>query len=196
MLDNPDLTDRELTLSHIHQPKETHKRGHYLALTFGTLLSSQGADALVPRPFRPSFEAISRLYTALRSSQTSGVCPAVDQAGGPVRSRSVQREQYTTRGALCRGATEGSVPTLDALVTRASASAEAGWGPDPCGHRVQRRPSRRASHRCRALRHRTSDGEAWGGLATRCRCPRRAPPSASRGIGAARHGAGGWEPDR
>src|SRR3954467_4080476 len=29
----------------INQPKETHKRGCYLALTFGTLLSSQGADA-------------------------------------------------------------------------------------------------------------------------------------------------------
>src|SRR3954447_26263820 len=38
----------------INQPKETHKRGCYLALTFGTLLSSQGADApkLQPRGLR------------------------------------------------------------------------------------------------------------------------------------------------
>src|SRR3954451_2069427 len=35
----------------IHQPKETHKRGCYLALTFGTLLSSQGADAQRTGPF-------------------------------------------------------------------------------------------------------------------------------------------------
>src|SRR3954471_12144662 len=34
----------------IHQPKETHKRGYYLALTFGTLLSSQGADAQKLQP--------------------------------------------------------------------------------------------------------------------------------------------------
>src|SRR3712207_3943927 len=38
--------NRELDALDIHQPKETHKKGAtYLALTFGTLLSSQRADA-------------------------------------------------------------------------------------------------------------------------------------------------------
>ncbi len=89
-----------------------------MALTFGTLLSSQGADALVVQPFRPSFEAVSPMYTALRSSQTSRACPAVDQAGGPVRSRSVQREQYTTLGAPCTGVRGGGRPPLVSPVAR------------------------------------------------------------------------------
>src|SRR5881628_3174927 len=48
--------NRELTNRGINQPKETHhtQKGHgreyYLALTFGTLLSSQGADARELRP--------------------------------------------------------------------------------------------------------------------------------------------------
>jgi hypothetical protein len=65
MLDNPDLTDRELTLSHIHQPKETHKRGYYLALTFGTLLSSQGADAQRLDPLGPRLWRLVPLYAVL-----------------------------------------------------------------------------------------------------------------------------------
>src|ERR687886_1773325 len=59
------------TLS-INLNQRNPQRGCYLALTFGTLLSSQGADALVLRPFQPSFEAVSPLYTVLRSSPTSG----------------------------------------------------------------------------------------------------------------------------
>jgi hypothetical protein len=58
----------------VNQPKETHKKGGstYLALTFGTLLSSQRADALVPRPCGPSFEAVTPLYTVLRNGWTAG----------------------------------------------------------------------------------------------------------------------------
>src|SRR5919206_348890 len=97
------------TLS-INPNQRNPQRGCYLALTFGTLLSSQGADALVLQPFRPSFEAVSPLYTVLRSSPTSGVRPAVSQACGPVCSRSVQEEQYTTSGALCRGVRGGGPP--------------------------------------------------------------------------------------
>src|SRR4051794_9192345 len=68
----------------IHQPKETHKKGVcYLALTFGTLLSSQGTDAHKTRPSRPSFAAVSPRYTEFRSSRTSGVRPAVSQALRP-----------------------------------------------------------------------------------------------------------------
>src|SRR3954447_11399617 len=67
----------------INQPKETHKRGCYLALTFGTLLSSQGADAHRFKPSRAPSMAVSPLYTGLRSSRTSGVRPAVSRASRP-----------------------------------------------------------------------------------------------------------------
>jgi hypothetical protein len=89
-----------------------------LALTFGTLLSSQGADALVLQPFRPSFETISPLYTALRNGRTSGARPAVDQAGGPVRSRSVQGERYTTLSAPRTGVRSGAALLSAGPVTR------------------------------------------------------------------------------
>src|SRR3712207_4125730 len=120
--------NRELALSISINPKKPTKRGCYLALTFGTLLSSQRADALVLQPFRPSFEAVSRLYTALRSGQTSGACPAVDQAGGPVRSRSVQGEQYTPSGARARGAEEGARPPRRPCRRDRRCSGERLWG--------------------------------------------------------------------
>src|SRR4051795_7356706 len=60
--ENRDLTDRD-----INQPKETHKRGCYLALTFGTLLSSQGADAPQPPASRPSSWAASLCGPARRA---------------------------------------------------------------------------------------------------------------------------------
>src|SRR4051794_31734454 len=61
-----------------------HGTGYYLALTFGTLLSSQGADAHDFQPISwPCFAAVSPLYTGLRSSRTSGVRPAVSQALRP-----------------------------------------------------------------------------------------------------------------
>ncbi|MGY2067150.1 hypothetical protein, partial [Blastococcus sp. SYSU DS0619] len=59
----------------INQPKESQPQphsgqgtGYYLALTFGTLLSSQGADAHETRPISwPSLEAVFSMYTELRS---------------------------------------------------------------------------------------------------------------------------------
>src|SRR4051794_29690912 len=61
-----------------------HDTGYYLALTFGTLLSSQGADAHDTRPIPwPSFAAVSPLYTELRSGRTSGARPAVSRASRP-----------------------------------------------------------------------------------------------------------------
>src|SRR3954471_15102101 len=57
----------------INQPKKPTKRGCYLALTFGTLLSSQGADAHETRPIPwPSFEAASLRYATFRGSQVPG----------------------------------------------------------------------------------------------------------------------------
>src|SRR3954452_13907986 len=110
---NPGREPRALTLSISINPKKPTKRGCYLALTFGTLLSSQGADALQLEPFGLSFEAVPAVYTGLRISQTAGVRLAVDQAGGPVRSRSVQEERYTTSRPPARGVLEGGAPARD-----------------------------------------------------------------------------------
>ena len=124
-----------------------------MALTFGTLLSSQGADALVVQPFRPSFEAVSPMYTALRSGQTSGACPAVDQAGGPVRSRSVQRERYTTLEAPCTGVRGGAVLLSSALSPGPAMSLAAAGKPLVRGRVVERRPHRLPSRRSRPASH-------------------------------------------
>src|SRR5918997_1481148 len=91
----------------VNQPKETHKGVTYLALTFGTLLSSQGADALVLQPF--GLRSRRYLHCTPRSAAV-GPRRSVrrfPRPCGPVRSRSVQREQYTTCGALCRGVRGG-----------------------------------------------------------------------------------------
>src|SRR3954468_2607819 len=51
-------------------PPKGHGTGYYLALTFGTLLSSQGADAHDTRPIPwPSIAAASLRYAALGGSQ-------------------------------------------------------------------------------------------------------------------------------
>src|SRR5919112_5425140 len=59
----------------------------------------------------PAFSAFVRggVPTVHRAPQRSdlGVLPAVSQACGPVRSRSVQEEQYTRPSALCRGVPGG-----------------------------------------------------------------------------------------
>src|SRR4051794_27091616 len=62
--ENRDLTDRD-----INQPKETHKKGlYYMALTFGTLLSSQGADA---QKLQPSGLRSRRLSIVRRCASVS-----------------------------------------------------------------------------------------------------------------------------
>src|ERR687894_1262786 len=48
----------------VNQPKETHKGVTCLALTFGTLLSSQGTDARDTRPAGPSIAAAVLRYAA------------------------------------------------------------------------------------------------------------------------------------
>ncbi len=162
-----------------------------MALTFGTLLSSQGADALVVQPFRPSFEAVSPMYTALRSSQTSRACPAVDQAGGPVRSRSVQREQYTTLGAPCTGVRRGGRPPLVSPVARTGDVLGERLGSRSSGDvwwNVVRTVSLPAVH---VLRHTEVGDEALP--SSRCRDDAGHPRRLSRRIRAPRHGArGGW----
>src|SRR3954454_15334211 len=71
------------------------QRGCYLALTFGTLLSSQGADAQQPDPFGFSSLATFPLYAA-----RGGVYPV----GSPRprgASAAQQERRYTTRRTLC-----------------------------------------------------------------------------------------------
>src|SRR3954467_9696748 len=79
--------NRELTLSTSINPKKPTKRGCYLALTFGTLLSSQGADAHKTRPSRPSFAAAFPRYAVPCESQARGLCPRAPRLG---RRHSVQ----------------------------------------------------------------------------------------------------------
>src|SRR3712207_4831426 len=87
--------NRELALD-VNQPKESppkphqgaRARGYYLALTFGTLLSSQGADAHGPRPCGRGPRRTSRCYTAHQ-----GVFHGPPEA--PRRgSRAAQRRSY------------------------------------------------------------------------------------------------------
>lgn len=114
----------------VNQPKETHKGVTCLALTFGTLLSSQGADALVLQPFGPSFEAICPLYTALRSGRTSGVRPAVSQAlrPGPF-SLGAGRTVHHPWGPL-QGGPRRRLPLGRCPLRRASVSVEPAVEPD------------------------------------------------------------------
>src|SRR4051794_28923457 len=91
--ENRDLTDRD-----INQPKETHKRGCYLALTFGTLLSSQGADAQQLDPF-----GFSSLATS-HGAPLAGVNTCVGSPRPGRASAAQQERRYTTRRALCTGA--------------------------------------------------------------------------------------------
>src|SRR4051812_18259845 len=86
--------NRELTLSiSINQrnPSRNHGpgTGYYLALTFGTLLSSQGADAHKPRPSGLRSRRLSMLRLAEHRSLPRGV----RSAGLPARS--AQRRHYT-----------------------------------------------------------------------------------------------------
>src|SRR4051795_8086730 len=64
-------------------------RGYYLALTFGTLLSSQGADAHEPRPSGLR----SRRLSMLRLAEYRSLPRGVRSAGLPARL--AQRRHYT-----------------------------------------------------------------------------------------------------
>src|SRR3712207_9078470 len=64
-------------------PKKPTKGVTCLALTFGTLLSSQGADARDTRPAGPSIAAAVPRYAALCIRQAAGPGPALsDRSGG------------------------------------------------------------------------------------------------------------------
>jgi hypothetical protein len=75
----------------------SHSTGYYLALTFGTLLSSQRADAqrLDPHGLRPWLDV--QHYAGFQLLPIRGAGPA----DLPVRA--AHGEQYTTPEDLCRG---------------------------------------------------------------------------------------------
>src|SRR5919112_2545292 len=91
--------NRELALSiSINQRNPSHDctsrgTGYYLALTFGTLLSSQGADAqeLNPSGHRPQLEV--QLYAGFQQHPTGG------WTGDPPGPRGAERKLRACRGA-------------------------------------------------------------------------------------------------
>src|SRR3954453_13257186 len=91
---NPGREPRALTLSISINPKKPTKRGCYLALTFGTLLSSQGADAPQPRP--RGLHRGRLLSVAPRGEPAHGAIPAATLR----RSRAAQRQSYVRPPAV------------------------------------------------------------------------------------------------
>src|SRR5918998_2505002 len=76
----------------IHQPKETHKGVIHLALTFGTLLSSQRADAQRLDPLGLRLWRLVPLYAVFGVLHPGGAPPR------PSRARPARRRPYTTPG--------------------------------------------------------------------------------------------------
>src|SRR3954467_11071583 len=102
--------NRELALSmsinqrNPHEPDGPHMGVCYLALTFGTLLSSQGADAHVPRPISwPFFVAVISTLHQVPQQSNAGFFRRFPRPCGPGRSRLVHGELYTPSEGVCRG---------------------------------------------------------------------------------------------
>src|SRR3712207_5688731 len=94
--------NRELDALDINQPKESQTRaspgtGYYLALTFGTLLSSQRADAQKTHPhgLRPWPDV--QHYAGFQRLPIRGAGPAT------LPGRAAQEEQYTPPEDPCTG---------------------------------------------------------------------------------------------
>src|SRR3712207_1643361 len=156
----PGREPRASTLD-IHQPKETHKKGaYYLALTFGTLLSFQGADALVLQPF------------GLRSRRYLDCTPrsAAVKPRGFVRrltrlaARSVLarcRENTTPPAAPSAGGSPVGLPSRSIALSPGDRRPPRSAGrPFLRGRRGQRRRARRASRIVGAPSRRAAEGGA------------------------------------
>src|SRR5688572_11505914 len=104
------ITGREPRAStlDINQPKESQPEpegpgtGYYLALTFGTLLSSQRADAQKPDPHGP------RSLAGCPTLRRFPVFPHPGPGPADLPVRAAHGEHYTTFGALCRGGSRGA----------------------------------------------------------------------------------------
>ena len=93
--------NRELDALDINQPKETHKGVHYMALTFGTLLSSQGADAQRLDPLGLRLWRLVPLYAVSGVLHPGGVL--LRDPPGPVR----RVENHTRLSGPVRKSVEG-----------------------------------------------------------------------------------------
>src|SRR4051812_17406656 len=105
--------NRELDALDINQPKESPPeqslaRGYYLALTFGTLLSSQGADAQKLDPSGPHSWLDVQLYAGFQRPTTWGVW-----SGGPSGPRGAWRNIHDS-GGPCTGGPSEAEEALDA----------------------------------------------------------------------------------
>jgi hypothetical protein len=103
------ITGREPRAStlDINQPKESQPEpegpgtGYYLALTFGTLLSSQRADAQKPDPRGP------RSLAGCPTLRRFPVFPHPGPGPADLPVRAAQRERYTISEALAQGPSSG-----------------------------------------------------------------------------------------
>jgi len=76
-------------------PRMRHSTGYYLALTFGTLLSSQGADAQKVDPLGLRLRRLVRLYAVLRIGVTRG-----GLTGLASRPRGAEKTIHQPRGTV------------------------------------------------------------------------------------------------
>jgi hypothetical protein len=146
----------------VNQPKETHKRGHIHGTDFRHAVEFSKSG----RARTPAFSAFVRggVPTVHRAPQRwdLGVLPAVSQACGPVRSRSVRREEYTSLQAAAGGSPGGSRSwsrtgrRTPASSTGPSAAAIVGT----VATRPRGRSGRRTTPRC-AVRPRHAHGSRW-----------------------------------
>src|SRR5438093_678476 len=98
-------------------PEGPRHRGYYLALTFGTLLSSQGADAQKLDPFGFRHWRLSH-YTPLAGMNTCVGSPRPQGASAAQRIRRYTTPEKGCTGGLGRGPRDASGharrPELDA----------------------------------------------------------------------------------
>src|SRR3954471_18334969 len=92
--------NRELTLAETINPKKPTKGDCYLALTFGTLLSSQGTDAQQHHPHGLRHRRLCPNHTTRRAG------PQTFPAATLRRSRAAHRRPYTSSGTPAQGVPE------------------------------------------------------------------------------------------
>src|SRR4051794_9184318 len=123
--------NRELDALDINQPKESPPRarrpaarGYYLALTFGTLLSSQGADAQQSGPRGLSSLADCPIHTSHsdvpRSGVRSGALPGRRGAWGTVHEAFGSRRGGPSAGPALSDVDHNTGPPPDLPVTAAT----------------------------------------------------------------------------
>jgi hypothetical protein len=174
-----------------YQPTQRNpQRGCYLALTFGTLLSSQGADALVPQPFGLRSRRYPHSTPRSASVKPRGLVRRFPRLAARSVLARCRDDSTPLSGPRARGFQEGSCPLLAGPVARTGDALGAAGRPLVGGRVVERRPHRLPSHRSRPA----FPGVGGGVLpSSRCRDDTGHPRRLSRRVRAPRRGAGcGW----